>query len=270
MDLTKVDIIGVPVTALSFQDQISAMMTWAKERSSRVVCVANVHMLMESRGDNSFWSTLDKADLVTPDGMPLVWMIRLLGFGSQDRVAGMDIFVSVCQRAAAEGVSIYLLGCTQPVIDQMVIKLKRDFPQLKLAGAEPLPFRPLTEMEDRDLVERINSSGAGVMFLSLGCPKQERWMNNHKDRIQSVMVGIGGVFSVYAGLQKRAPTWVRESGLEWLYRLAQEPRRLWHRYQSTIPPFIVLAVRQVLARARTQRSFFQTKKGLQEPSKIRA
>lgn len=263
MSLTRIEVIGASVTAAPFKDQVSTMITWAKERSSRIVCVANVHMLMESRWDEGFRSILEKADLVTPDGMPLVWMIRCLGFRSQDRVAGMDIFLSICQYAVMENVSVYLLGCTQAVIDQMLIKLKHDFPRLELAGAEPLPFRPLTDMEDADLVERINASGAGVMFLSLGCPKQERWMNAHKDRIQSVMVGIGGVFTVYAGIQKRAPTWVRESGLEWLYRLVQEPRRLWTRYRKTIPPFILLAIRQVLGRSRIQSVAFQQEADIQ-------
>ena len=254
--LPKVEIIGVSITALVFQEQISEILTWARQRSGRVICVANVHMLMETRRDEALRSVLNKADLVTPDGMPLVWMMRRLGLVSQDRVAGMDIFKAVCQRAMEEGISIYLLGSTQNVLEKMKARLKKDFPKLKLAGAESPPFRPLTKAEDAALVDKINSSGAGVTFISLGCPKQECWMGSHCDLIKSVMIGVGGVFPVYAGLKRYAPLWVRNRGLEWFYRFVQEPRRLFKRYLTTIPPFIWLALKQIRQEQR-QRQFQQ-------------
>ena len=133
-------------------------------------------------------------------------------------------------------------------------RLEREFPELQIAGIESPPFRPLTEVEDVELVERINKSGAGFTFVSLGCPKQECWMQEHFGKISSVMIGVGAAFPVYAGIKSRAPMWVRASGLEWLYRLLQEPRRLFGRYLKTIPPFIWLALQQIGAQVRQQRS----------------
>lgn len=244
--LPQVEVVGAPVTALVFQDQIEEMLTRAKQRSNSFVCVANVHMLMEARCNKLLKAALRRADIVTPDGMPLVWMMKLLGHVIQDRVAGMDIFMAVCQRSMEEDIAIYLLGSTQQVLEQMRVRLKKDFPTLKVAGIESPPFRPLTENENIELIERINSSGAGITFVSLGCPKQECWMESNYDHVKSVMIGVGGVFPVYAGLQRYAPKLIRDMGLEWLYRLIQEPRRLFKRYLTTIPPFIWLAFHQVL------------------------
>lgn len=255
--LPKAEVTGSPVTALPFKEQIAVMTKWAKCRSSRVICVANVHMLMESRWDNALQKNLMEADLVTPDGMPLVWVMRALGFKTQDRVAGMDIFLATCQQAVAYNIPIYLLGSTQVVLDRMQERLKRDFPTLQLAGVESPPFRPLTATEDVELVERINKSGAGFTFVSLGCPKQEHWMAAHRSRVQSVMIGVGGVFPVYAGVQKHAPKWIRNNGLEWLYRLVQEPRRLFKRYFTTIPPFIWLALQQITSQSKLQQRLFR-------------
>ncbi|MEM9118696.1 MAG: WecB/TagA/CpsF family glycosyltransferase [Cyanobacteria bacterium P01_F01_bin.56] len=254
MDLPKIYVTGTAVTALPFREQVDTMLDWAKQRSSRIVCVANVHMLMESRWNESLRGVLEKADLITPDGMPIVWVMRTLGMRSQDRVAGLDIFMAVCHQAVKNNVSIYLLGSTKDVLDKMKNRLEREFPELQIAGIESPPFRPLTEVEDVELVERINKSGAGFTFVSLGCPKQECWMQEHFGKISSVMIGVGAAFPVYAGIKSRAPMWVRASGLEWLYRLLQEPRRLFGRYFKTIPPFIWLALQQIGAQVRQQRS----------------
>ena len=245
MNFPTVNVTGTSVTALPLSEQVKVVLHWARSCSSRVVYLANVHMLMESRWDSSFHAILADADLITPDGMPLVWVMRAMGNRQQDRVAGMDVFLNACSQAASEGVSIYLLGSTQTVLDKMKVKLKHNFPNLRIAGTESPPFRPLTAAEDTALIERINTSGAGLTFVSLGCPKQERWMAEHKDKVRSVMIGVGAVFDVYAGEKRHAPKWVRELGLEWFYRLVQEPRRLWKRYWKTIPPFLWLAAQQV-------------------------
>jgi N-acetylglucosaminyldiphosphoundecaprenol N-acetyl-beta-D-mannosaminyltransferase len=247
MNLPVTQVIGHPVTALSFNTQIDTMLGWAKARLSKVVCVANVHMLMEASWHLEFGTILQKADIVTPDGMPLVWMMRLLGINRQDRVAGLDILVSICRQAEADEVSVYFLGSQAFILDRIRARLIQEFPNLKIAGMEPLPFRPLTLDEDEALIERVNESKAGVVCVALGCPKQEYWMAAHKHRIQAVMIGLGGAFSVYAGIHRRAPQWVRQIGFEWLYRLLQEPHRLLNRYATTIPPFIYLALRQILA-----------------------
>jgi N-acetylglucosaminyldiphosphoundecaprenol N-acetyl-beta-D-mannosaminyltransferase len=247
-NLPSIDILGSPTTALPFQKQIEVILEWAKERRSRVVCVANTHMLVEASNNDDFKRVLFDADLVTPDGMPLVWMMKLLGAYNQDRVAGMDIFEEVCRLASERGVSIYLVGSHTAILNRMQSRLEREFPLLKIAGMESPPFSPSVP-EDPELVERINLSGAGVVAVSLGCPKQEYWMNLHRNRVHAVMIGLGAVFPVYAGIQTRAPRIIRDLGLEWLFRLLQEPQRLWKRYVTTIPVFIVLSAKQLVQSA---------------------
>jgi N-acetylglucosaminyldiphosphoundecaprenol N-acetyl-beta-D-mannosaminyltransferase len=244
------DVIGFPVTAMPFERQIDLMTHWAKEHHSKAVCVANVHMLIEAYQHPDFAEVLHAADLVTPDGMPLVWMLKILGAKDQDRVAGLDILQGLCTAASNSGVSVFFLGSQKLILDRMKVRLEQEFPDLKIAGMEPLPFRPLTPEEDDELIQHVNKSGAGIVFIALGCPKQEAWMSHHKGRIHAVMVGLGGAFPVYAGVHKRAPSLVRSLGFEWLYRLIQEPRRLWGRYRGTIPIFIWLACKQLMTSER--------------------
>lgn len=236
---------GFPVTALTLNEQIGTILKWASKRRSKAVCVANVHMLMEAHTNPKFAGILREADLVTPDGMPLVWLMQLLGNRLQDRVAGMDILLSLCQGCRAQGTSLFFLGSDPETLEKMRQRLNHEFPGLEIAGMLPLPFRPLTPEEDEAVVEQINQSGAGIVLVSLGCPKQETWINQHRGQVHAVMLGLGAVFPVYAGIHKHAPIWVRRSGLEWLYRLVQEPRRLWKRYLTTIPPFVYLAAKQL-------------------------
>lgn len=239
-------LISSPVTALPFEAQINMMLEWASNYASKVVCVANVHMLMEAYWHPDLSSVLENADLVTPDGMPLVWMMKLMGVPEQDRIAGMDILLALCQLAQLQNIRIFFLGSEAMILQKMRIKLEDNFPNLQIAGMEPLPFRPLTPTEDDAIMQKIHESKAQVVLVSLGCPKQEYWMNEHKGKIQAVMIGLGGVFPVLAGIHKRPPLWIRNAGLEWLYRLIQEPQRLWSRYGKTIPPFIWLASKQLL------------------------
>ena len=245
--LPKVTLLSSPVSALPFTSQVEMITIWAKKRVSKCVFVANVHMLMEAYWDKSFHSALQTADLVTPDGMPLVWLMRSLGVKNQDRVAGLDILLAVCKRAEKNGQSIFFVGSTNEVLAKIRTRLNQDFPCLQIAGMISPPFRPLTTSEDEELVHQINSSGAEIIFVAFGCPKQENWMIQHRKRINGVMIGIGAAFPLYAGLHQRAPLWAREAGLEWLYRLFQEPQKLAKRYGKTIPPFILLAMKQLVS-----------------------
>ena len=240
-----IKVINVPVTALNFDIQIDLMTKWAKARESKGVFVANVHMLVEAYQDPAFATIMQKADVVTPDGMPLVWMLRRLGNPSQNRVAGLDIMLSLCKRAMEEQISIFLLGSELEILKRMQTRFQREFPNLKIAGAEPLPFRPLTEAENEAIAETIERSGAGIVMVSLGCPKQETWIAMHLDKIRAVMIGLGGVFPVYAGLKKPTPRFIQNAGLEWLFRLAQDPQRLFPRYATTNPIFLYLAFKQL-------------------------
>ncbi|MDB9315529.1 WecB/TagA/CpsF family glycosyltransferase [Spirulina sp. CS-785/01] len=244
----KVNVTGAPITQLSKAAHIQTILQWAKHNQSRTVYAANVHMLMEAYWCADFATVLHNADMATPDGMPLVWMMKLLGNKRQERVTGSDLFQEICSQAQVQGVSVYFVGSETPVLDRMKTRLQQDFPKLAIAGMEPLPFRPLTESEDEALIQRINESGAGVVFVALGCPKQEKWIAQHRGKINAVMCGVGAVFAIYAGLVKRAPERWQKLGLEWLYRLVQEPQRLWKRYTSTIPPFLWLAVQQLLVK----------------------
>lgn len=246
--MASIAIIGSPVTALPFDVQTQRMIGWAAARERRVICVANVHMLVEAHWNPDFSQILQEADLVTPDGTPLVWMMRALGGRGQERVAGMDMLPVLCRLAAERQVPVYFLGSTPAVLERMRARLRHDFPQLIIAGMESPPFRPLTLEEDEDLVQRIEASGATLLLVSLGCPKQERWMHAHRDRLSAVMVGLGAAFPVYAGVQKMAPPWMRRSGIEWLYRLVQEPRRLFKRYLMTNLAFLGLSLYQLAKR----------------------
>ncbi|AFZ44063.1 glycosyl transferase, WecB/TagA/CpsF family [Halothece sp. PCC 7418] len=235
------------VTALRFEEQLLLMTEWATRRASRFVSVANVHTLMEAYWNPQFAQALQNADLVTPDGMPLVWMLRAMGATEQDRVAGMDIFLRLCQLASLNKIGVFFLGADSDILEGMKTRLNREFPELILAGMKPLPFRPLTSLENEVIIQQINESGAGLLFVCLGCPKQELWIAQHKDKIHAVMIGVGAVFPIYAGRYQQAPPWMRKWGLEWVYRLTQEPKRLAPRYSKTIPPFIYLALQQLLA-----------------------
>jgi N-acetylglucosaminyldiphosphoundecaprenol N-acetyl-beta-D-mannosaminyltransferase len=240
-------VLNFPVTALRFDEQMYLLLKWARARESKMVCLANVHMIMEAYWDRKFATVLNSADIVAPDGMPLVWMLRQMGMFGQNRVAGMDVFLRLCELSQLSKVSIFFLGSQQTVLDQINKRLAKEFPNVQIAGMEPLPFRPLTPSEDDALIQKINQSGAGLVFVCLGCPKQEYWMYEHRNKVRAVMLGLGAVFPLYAGLQKRAPRYIRESGFEWLYRLVQEPQRLWYRYGKTMPPFVWLSLQQLLA-----------------------
>ena len=246
-DVEAQNVIGFPITALPLDGYIDYITYWASLNLSKVVCVANVHMLVEATKSSSLASVLRNADLVTPDGMPLVWMMRFLHRSRQERAPGMDLLELTCKAASEKGIPVFFVGSESRVLNRMRVRLEREFPELIIGGMESLPFGPLplSQSAESPVLEKIKASRSGIVFVSLGCPKQEKWMAQHQGQIQAVMVGIGGVFPIYAGLHKHAPKFIRESGFEWLYRLFQEPQRLWKRYTETIPPFLWMAANQV-------------------------
>ena len=240
-------VLGVGVTTLSLDQHVALLTEWARRRDrSRVVCVANVHMLVEGRRDAAFAEILKQADAVTPDGMPLVWFLRRRANPRQERVAGMDLLSALCAAAEREGIGVFFLGSTPDVLEAVGQLLRREHPRLRLAGMESPPFREPTPNEDTALVARIAASEAGFVFVSLGCPKQERWMHAHRDKIRTVMVGMGAAVAVYAGVEPRAPRFMRQLGLEWLFRLIREPRRLWRRYAVTNSLFVWFMLKESL------------------------
>lgn len=230
----RLNIIGSQVTAAPLDALINVILGWSRERKSKVVCVANTHMLVEAYQKPSFCEVLQNADVVTPDGMLLALMLKLIGVKSQDSVAGLDLMYTLCQKASEENISVFFLGSISAILQNMRIRLEKEFPDLVIAAMEPLHFQPLTPEEDQALIQRINASEAGLVMIALGCPKQEYWMAAHKNQIEAVMIGLGGAFPVYAGLHRRAPRWIRQIGLECFFRLIQEPKRLWERYATTL------------------------------------
>lgn len=243
---TRTFVVGVQIDALSWDRALEHIFAWAERHESRVVCLCNVHSVVTARQDAAFRQAIAAADLATPDGMPVAWMLRRLGFPGQQRINGPDLMWKYCALAERSGTAVYFYGNTEPTLARLEDRLRRAFPALVIAGMVAPPFRPLSADEDAAAVAAINAAGAGVVFVSLGCPKQELWMAQHRGRVQAVMVGVGAAFDYHAGTLRRAPPWMQKSGLEWLYRLATEPRRLWRRYLVTNTLFVCGAVRQLL------------------------
>lgn len=228
--LKKVRLIRTWVTTAPYRQFIRAIAERAQQRQSAYVCFANVHMLMEAHHDPGFNQVVNQADLVAPDGRPLSVLMRWQYGLRQDRVCGMDLLPDLLRTAAKQNLSVYFYGSTQETLDAIEARLLQDHPTLRIAGMESPPFRPLTAEEDQAAVERINASEAHLVFVSLGCPKQERWMADHQGRVPACMLGLGQAFLTYAGTEKRLPRWARDFALEWAYRLYLEPKRLWKRY----------------------------------------
>ncbi len=242
-----VNVLGADIDTLEWSTVLATLSTWAHKQESRYICICNAHSIVTARQDKAFSTAIAQADMATPDGAPVAWMIRRLGFKTQQRINGPDLMWNYCAQAAQQHESIYLYGGTSATLQELQCRLARVFPGLRVAGAESPPFRPLTADEDAAVVARINASGAGTVWVSLGCPKQELWMAAHRGRVNAVMIGVGAAFEYHAGVIPRAPRWMQNSGLEWLHRLYTEPRRLWRRYLVTNTLFIVGAARQLMS-----------------------
>ena len=236
------------IDAVTWPEALSRISTWSAAHESRYVCICNAHSVVTAGQDAAFGTVVAQADMATPDGAPVAWMMRKLGFVSQQRINGPDLMWKYCAEAAGRNESIYLYGGAEETLTILKSKLAAAFPTLRVAGAYSPPFRALTVAEDAAVVERINASGAGTVWVSLGCPKQELWMAAHRGHIQAVMIGVGAAFDYHAGTIQRAPLWMQNAGLEWLHRFTSEPRRLWKRYLVTNTLFIAGAARQLLAR----------------------
>ncbi|MDO9272749.1 MAG: WecB/TagA/CpsF family glycosyltransferase [Rugosibacter sp.] len=242
----RAPVLGASIDVVGWDNALSRISTWAAARESRYVCICNVHSLVTAGQDVAFGRIVEAADMATPDGAPVAKMLRILGFPDQQRINGPDLMWKYCEQAALRGESIYLYGGLPTTLKLLQQRLKAAFPGLIIAGAYSPPFRSATAEEDEADVARINSSGAGTIWVSLGCPKQEQWMAAHRGRVKGVMIGVGAAFDYHAGTIKRAPKWMQNAGLEWLHRLCSEPRRLWKRYLVTNTIFLAKAMRQLL------------------------
>ena len=239
-------VLEVPIDVLSWGDSIARISAWSAVRESRYVCITNAHSVVTGGQDAAFGRILAQADMVTPDGAPVAWMMRCLGHRSQQRINGPDLMWKYCEIASTRNEGVYLYGSAPDTLERLTSVLTRRFSGLRIVGTYSPPFRELTDEEDSAVVGRINASGAGTVWVSLGCPKQEKWMAAHRGRINAVMIGVGAAFDYHAGTIKRAPLFMQRFGLEWLYRLCSEPRRLWRRYLVTNSLFVWGACRQML------------------------
>ena len=231
-------ILGQRVDYTTYERAAAQVLGMARNGQGGYVCISTVHMVMEGHDDQEFRQMVNAAELVTPDGMPLVWGLKLLGIKEATRVYGPKLTPEVCREATKQGVPVGFYGGTEKVLARMKANLLSDYPALNIAYIYSPPFRPLTEQEDTRIVQDIIASGPKVLFVGLGCPKQEWWMAAHKDRLPIPMLGVGAAFDFIAGIKPQAPGWMQRLGLEWLFRLISEPRRLWRRYLYHNPRFL--------------------------------
>jgi N-acetylglucosaminyldiphosphoundecaprenol N-acetyl-beta-D-mannosaminyltransferase len=239
-------LLGMKLDPTSYEEATKKIIAWAKGAESRTVCAADAHMVMEAYDSRSVRAAVNVIDMVVSDGMPLVWWLRAKGVKNQQRVYGPELMLHICQSAAREKIPIGLYGSTPEVDTALAERLLVRFPDLQIIFIKSPPFRPMNSEEDYVSTQQIVDSGVKILFVGLGCPKQELWIAEHKGRVQAVMFAVGAAFQLHAGLVRQAPHWMQNSGLEWLFRIIQEPRRLWKRYFVVVPRFISLVLLESL------------------------
>jgi len=243
----KFDVLGVEVSATNYDTLARLFIGAAKRGESALATFLPVHGIVTGALDPAYRYAVNAFDVVGADGQPIRWTMNLLHrAGMTDRVYGPEMMKRLCGRAAAEGVSIYLYGSTEEVLAALSEKLRDWFPAIRIVGTESPPFRPLTPEENAAAVARINSSGAGLVFIGLGCPRQDFFAHENRHTIKAVQLCVGAAFDFHAGTKKMAPPWMQKRGLEWLFRFTQEPGRLWKRYLLTNTAFMFLLTRRLV------------------------
>ena len=237
--IDRVNVLGVGVSAINMTQALQTIDGWIERRERHYICVTGVHGVMESQRDETLREIHNDAGLVTPDGMPLVWLSRLNGYRHVERVYGPDLMLECCAMSVSKSYRQFLYGGADGVPEKLAERLRERFPGLQIVGTYSPPFRPLLESEDEEIVRRINTAEPDFVWVGLSTPKQERWMAEHLGRLQApVMIGVGAAFDFHAGLKKQAPRWMQRNGLEWFFRLLMEPRRLGRRYIVNNPLFV--------------------------------
>jgi len=243
----RVNVLGVGISAINMEVALTTIEGWIARRDSRYVCVTPVHSVMECRKDAALRRIFNVSGLTTPDGMPLVWLCHLKGRRDASRVYGPDLMLAMCERSIARGHRHFFYGGADGVAEKMVVNLQQRFPGLLVAGTHSPPFRSLTPEEDTEIVRMINEADPDIVWVGLGAPKQEFWMATHVGQLTApVLIGVGAAFDFHAGCKKQAPPWMQRSGLEWLFRLLTEPRRLWRRYLINNTLFVTLVLLQAI------------------------
>ena len=242
------EVLGARIDAISWEQALAGIINAGAAHASRYICLCNAHSIVTTMLDPAFRQVVNEADLATPDGAPVAWALRKLGFPTQERINGPDLMWKYLHQAEALQHSVFFYGSTAATLAILRARLLRQFPGLQVGGMHSPPFRTLTTEEDDAEIAMINRSRAHVVFVGLGCPKQEKWMAAHRGKIQAVMIGVGAAFDYHAGTVRRAPPWCQQHGLEWLFRLCTEPRRLLKRYAITNTLFMIGIARQLMRR----------------------
>lgn len=248
MPLRSAILLGIRIDAISWEQAIGRIVRWAQAGSSRMVCLCNVHSLVTASRAPQLAAALHGSDMNSPDGAPLAWLMRRRGWPEQQRLSGPDLMWTLLGEAERLQLPVFLLGGTPATLAQLSQRLASAFPQLPLAGSLSPPFRPLDEQDNERIADMIHASGARIVLVGLGCPKQEVWMAAQRGRISAVMLGVGAAFDYHAGTATRAPLAWQRAGFEWLYRLVQEPTRLARRYLVTNTLFLLALPRELWRR----------------------
>jgi len=235
------------IDAISWDEALSRIVHWGETHESRYVCICNAHSVVTTTRDVEFKVAVNNADMATPDGAPIAWALRRFGHKGQKRINGPDLMMRYLAEAERRGQVVFFYGATEATLARLRATLAFRFPALRIGGTCAPPFRPLSKEEDEAIIRNINDSAAHVVFVGLGCPKQEKWMADHRGRVNAVMIGVGAAFDYHSGAIQRAPFWWQQHGLEWLYRLRSEPRRLFKRYMVTNLLFIFGFMRQFIS-----------------------
>jgi N-acetylglucosaminyldiphosphoundecaprenol N-acetyl-beta-D-mannosaminyltransferase len=244
--LARTNVLGVGVSAVNMDKAQRTIFDWIDQGERHYVCITGVHGVIESVGSPELRRIHNAAGMVTPDGMPLAWLLKLAGFRDSDRVCGPELMPALFVSSQRRGDRHFLYGSSPEALKLLRARMLERAPDARIVGTYSPPFRPLTPAEDDEIVATINASGADVVWVGLSTPKQEYWMAGHRERLSaSVLIGVGAAFDIHAGLVKRAPAFLRRTGLEWTYRLFLEPRRLWRRYLSSNPRFVALVALQI-------------------------
>lgn len=241
MALKKYSLFGVNYAATDYEEASSILVEKAKAHTSYAFSALAVHGLIEAYNSAKFLKAVNSIDMVVPDGQPVRWALNsLFGLGLKDRVYGPELALHVLRKANSHKLKIYLYGSTSTTLDKLVQFISSGYPEVEICGVHADRFREATEEEDRADIEKINRAGAHIVLVGRGCPRQEIWVSAHKGKVNAVMMAIGAAFDFHARVVSQAPPWMQKNGLEWLYRLIQEPRRLWKRYLITNSTFIYL------------------------------
>lgn len=235
-------ILGVNIAITNMQEAVNLIVTQIEKLRGEFICLSNVHTTVMAKSNAEYRKIQNSAFLALPDGSPLSLVQRLRGYKAAEQVPGPDIMPALWEATANTEITHYFYGSTPETIAKLKKKMKEKYPDTQIAGMESPPFRALTPEEDEETIRRINESGASIVWVGLGAPKQEQWMYEHKGKINAVMLGVGAGFDFHAGTVKRAPEWMRKHYLEWLYRLLQDPKRLWKRYVETNFKFVLLSI----------------------------